>query len=81
MTEEDEEEQFLDDLAAILPDALTGAAVIVACEQLLVNYAGNGKEAALWLNTLIARLAKYYSGEPDECTCDKCVAERKASMN
>jgi hypothetical protein len=81
MTEVDEEEQFLENLEAILPDGLTGAAVIVACEQLLVNYAGNGTEAALWLNTLIARLAKYYRAVADECTCDRCVAERKASMN
>lgn len=77
---------FLDALEEAKPERLSTEAILLACKDLIMDYAPTVREGGKWLLTLNEmvttelrqRLATEGSGE---CMCDECVAKRKKNIN
>lgn len=81
MTEETDT-KFLDALDALKPEELSTEAIVLACQQLIVDYARDSTTAMVWFVALGAALRDYYNAENDgECMCPACTARRKAHAN
>lgn len=78
----DTDVKFLNDLEDIKPDTLGTEAIVVACQQLIVDYAQDATTAMVWFVALGVALRDHYNADTDgECMCPECTAHRKATAN
>jgi len=74
--------KFLNDLEDIKPDILGTEAIVMACKELIADYAQDATTAMVWFVALGVALRDEYATENDgECMCPKCTAHRKANAN
>jgi len=64
-----------------MPPGIDREDLIALLATIMTMYVKSAGEAQLVLGVLIRALKEHYDEQPDDCMCEKCVAERKRSAN